>query len=415
MNQYLRITLIFLLALGLRVGWAAFGGLYEPGLISDTSSAQAHEIAVSLSKGQGFQLGGKKTAQCPPVYPSFLAAIYYLVGVNIWFAKLAQALIGALTCLLIYFLAVDLYTLKVGNWAMFICAIFPGFIVNSALLNEATLFQFVTMVLMFYLTRLQEDFSPMRLLLCGLVLGITVLTSSIMVFLPVFLFFWYLAFHSERVMGIAIAMVMGLCMLLVILPWVTRNYLQLDSFVPLSSESGIALYGGNNEKVNQSFYTRGGWLKPEVKMRGLNESEVNLRYWRLTLDYWRDKPFESLAALPFKFFRFWSPWPAGKPLVYQILSLLSFAPVLALFLYYLSSSKAKEHDSLLPIFGLICYLTMLSLIVYGSERFRFPIEPLLIILATKSLIKEKLASTYPTRQKVVKNPDLQRIPVITTE
>ena len=156
---------------------------------------------------------------------------------------------------------------------MLLCAIYPHFVFYPAYLLTETLFQFFLMVFVFLMFKLGEEFSPVRLVLSGLILGVAVLCRPTVVYFPLFLFFWYLIFHHEKVVGIATALVMGLCMILVILPWATRNYLAFDDFIPLTTQSGVTLYGGNNLDIYQNSGARGGWLPPKIKFTGISERD----------------------------------------------------------------------------------------------------------------------------------------------
>ena len=82
--------------------------------------------------------------------------------------------------------------------------------------------------------------------------------------------------------------------------------------------------------------------------------------------------------------RFWRLYPFASQ--YQqwhviLTSLLSYGVVLILATGLLIRNGKKYFLRLLPILGLIVYLTLVHVITIGSIRYRFPLEPFLIIFA----------------------------------
>ena len=103
MNRYLKICLIFILALSLRVGYAAFSGFNKPNFQFNYDAAEYHNIAMHLKKGYGYRLDGELTAKRPPIYPMLLAAIYSLFGEKFWLVKIFQAILSSATCCIVFF------------------------------------------------------------------------------------------------------------------------------------------------------------------------------------------------------------------------------------------------------------------------------------------------------------------------
>ena len=56
-------------------------------------------------------------------------------------------------------------------------------------------------------------------------------------------------------------------------------------------------------------------------------------------------------------------------------------PVLALALWFLARRLARDWRRLSPILIFTAFLTAVHMVVVASIRFRFPIEPFLIVLA----------------------------------
>ncbi len=177
-------------------------------------------------------------------------------------------------------------------------------------------------------------------------------------------------------------------------PWWLHNYYQYGSFVRLNLGDGIVLYSGNNP-LNT---TGGGTVRADgSKDMDLSQFdkyssplEKNRAMKEAAYSFIRENPskFAKLALL--KASRFWRLYPFApeyqNPL-YKILSLLSFTPVLLLtIMFYLQNGRAYLKKTA-PILGMCLYLTMVHMVTIGSVRYRLPLEPFMIIIASYQLIQ----------------------------
>ena len=88
-----------------------------------------------------------------------------------------------------------------------------------------------------------------------------------------------------------------------------------------------------------------------------------------------------------KFFRFWRLTPY-TPLVQQssmaFITTLSLVPII-FFALVTFITKSKMFKQFTPILGLVVYLTMVHMVTVASVRYRYPLEPLLIVIAAPSI------------------------------
>jgi 4-amino-4-deoxy-L-arabinose transferase-like glycosyltransferase len=94
------LLLVFLLALGLRLAYVVSGQRLCAAPTYDGISYDL--LATHLIGGQGYSLGAGQSAFRPPAYSFFLALLYLLVGRNYCAIRIAQALLGAFTPVLLY-------------------------------------------------------------------------------------------------------------------------------------------------------------------------------------------------------------------------------------------------------------------------------------------------------------------------
>jgi len=112
---------VFVIALILRLSYV----LFFPQSEIESDALQYDTIGWNLASGDGFSLElGMPTPVRASVYPFFLSLIYFIIGHSYVVVRLAQAIIGALTCLLIYWLGKEIFDEGVGRVASLIVAFY---------------------------------------------------------------------------------------------------------------------------------------------------------------------------------------------------------------------------------------------------------------------------------------------------
>jgi 4-amino-4-deoxy-L-arabinose transferase-like glycosyltransferase len=343
-------------------------------------------IASSIATHRGFSspfgIQSGPTAWIPPVYPYFLAAVYMLLGLRSNLAAMAilstQALFSALTCIPLYAIAKRAFDEDCAIFAAWGWALFP----YAVLLPE--LFVWETALSAFLLTLLCNlclDLprkSSRNCITVGALWGVAALTNTTLVSLmPVFL----LAPHVRRprqIRGMPIATVV-LASIVVVSPWILRNLHAFGAFVPVRDNFGEELWQGNHEggtgRINFGFGPGDNDAEREVYRRVGEISYVRQR---------RIEAINFICASPTRFlrqafyrFRYW--WFAEGETgpfftCYRLLTLIS---LIGIILAWRSVSRGAAFTILAAIcvYPLVYYLTN----VYA--RYRYPIEPLMMVLA----------------------------------
>ena len=176
-------------------------------------------------------------------------------------------------------------------------------------------------------------------------------------------------------------------------PWWARNYVLLDEFVPFTTSSSFNLYMGNSPN-NPEVGTYGPYLPQNWSVdHGI---DLNLIPGELNRSRaFRDRAKAYIVKDPGAFFHraiiklavFWNIMPNApafqKPL-YHWMGAASFGPILA-FAIVCGIWRRRQFLDLLPFYLTIGYFTALYTITISSIRYRLPIEPLLIVLASGPL------------------------------
>ena len=176
-------------------------------------------------------------------------------------------------------------------------------------------------------------------------------------------------------------------------PWWVHNYAKYGQFVRLNLGFGLTFYSGNNSKnetgggVNNQYYEDMDFSGLPSQFNDPIEYDKALKERAITFIKENPGKFIKLAGL--KFVRFWRIWPFTPQYhswKYVLASLFGYGTVLILFLYFLLTQRKMWFEAkLFPAYSLILYLTAVHMILIGSIRYRFPIEPFLIIFASFSL------------------------------
>jgi hypothetical protein len=150
------------------------------------------------------------------------------------------------------------------------------------------------------------------------------------------------------------------------------------------------LYLGNNRNNTNAGIDWNHDIEPNVvaKFNALPDELTRQRaYNNAALDYIKQNPDAFIRAAAKKFMRFWNIVPnAGefRSGLYAIISIASFGSILVLALIA-AARQWRQWRVLAPLYLIIGYFTFVHVVTIASLRYRFPIEPLLIIMAAEPL------------------------------
>jgi 4-amino-4-deoxy-L-arabinose transferase-like glycosyltransferase len=210
-----------------------------PPLIAD--SQIYHELGKNLSEGTGYQLEGAPMTDFMPAYPLLIAGLYSLFGPEPWVVRIFQVFLFGASTLFLYIVAQRSFGSLVALVAFVSFSLFPAFFIYPATLNAEILVIFL-ISLLFVLTLRDTPHERWTFIrwssLSGLVVGLLALAKPEM-------FLWLpltaLMIICRR-QGFGVAVKSGfwavLAFMLVLSPWIIRNYSVFDKFVPFSTAAG---------------------------------------------------------------------------------------------------------------------------------------------------------------------------------
>lgn len=369
-----------------------------------SDSGGYHTLAKHLVEGRGFTYPNTfrdtdpkqdvvPTARRSPGYPLFLALVYYFCGPNLFYASLVQGVFSLLIIILCYLLGKKITNETVGRWGAGFAAFYPGLVVYSGKILVETLF---TVCLLFTLLQVVNYLSTgnrKNLVLCGVMLGLTSLVKGILFPLPFLLLALCAVMKPLRSWTTPLAIVTVL-MMLVLSPWIIRNYIQFHKFIPAQSSAGLELWWASSWDSMDVYLKRRD--QPDWIINLSPEGAANAAMPH-AIENIKTDPIQYLSVSLYRFIRFWR-LPTG----FQVLSSFSkFAAWTLAMVYYLVlllallDFRTKYRDPFTILFWFtILYLMALhsALIPYVDYRLHLPYVPVLFIFSCRYLFMKKVIS-----------------------
>jgi hypothetical protein len=242
--------------------WYAEADLNQLASFLDASPSLSASFDLTSVKDYDPSLG-IPTSFRAPLYPAFLAIVYFFNGIDFsrfLAARLAQAIfLGAPLAPLTYLVAKKIFPLPLGGvrevvrserparLSAWIVAAYPILLVYPLGLGTENLF-FVLLLASFYvlLSALEKPVT-FNFLLSGFVLALTALTRSVIFPFAIAAFCILVYLHRKRALLAVISFV------LVVSPWIVRNSLLHQKPAGIETSMGYNLYLGYHPQGNGSF------------------------------------------------------------------------------------------------------------------------------------------------------------------
>ncbi|MBI3087440.1 MAG: hypothetical protein HYY91_00915 [Candidatus Omnitrophica bacterium] len=216
----------------------------------------------------------------------------------------------------------------------------------------------------------------------GVALGLATLTRPVTLLFPGVLAVWaWCAPRGERRDWAKAMAVVCAAMALTILPWTIRNARVHGRLVLVTSGAGQAFWVGNNLLARGGYVPRPQLFDPQTFDPGFTMTEAE-RFQKMAQQgfaFWREHPEKLPKLFLRKFLMLWNVYDVRYNLAYGLL-----LPWAALGLYAARRPAAPQIGRLLV--GLLLYVSLISVIVIGSTRYRYPFEPYVILFAAAGLV-----------------------------
>ena len=346
----------------------------------------------------GEEIFAGKIIQTPLHMPGYgiWMFLFNFITQNNYGVIIGDIVVSCLTVYVIYLLSYEIFKKKeISIISALIFALYPFSIFYSISALSETLFVFLLLlsILMFY----RNDFFYGSLLI---ILSIYIKpTPDIFAPFLILIFSLVIKKYSFKKSIFHLCIYYTLYILL-LSPWWFHNWKKYDGFVRINLSGGYHLYSGNNIK-NKTGGGIGGidvdhnWSDEDIKYRGI---EFHNKFKKEAYNFIKENPKEFVNLTMIKFLRFWRIYPYTneyKGTIYKLISTLSYGIILILSILFIFNSK-KFLRIISPLLTIIFFTTAIHCITIASIRYRYPIEPILIIFASYTIYK------YLKKTKIVR-------------
>jgi 4-amino-4-deoxy-L-arabinose transferase-like glycosyltransferase len=372
-------------------------------LVGDASNY--HSLAVNLLRQHCFCLHPPvPTVDRAPLWPSIIASIYAIFGINTYIVRVFLCMLDAGTCVFISLFAKDMFGRRIGMMTGLVAAVYPQLYLYVDWLYSETLYIFLLFAFCYALLRLQRTSRQKWMLWSGVLLGLLALArpNGLLVLGPFIL--WVVILGWKKILSwkavARSALIVTLLTLAFVAPWTIRNYVVSHAFIPVATGEGTVLIGAFNNEVVSNPLVYGKWVNPNTANLALGQRYHTADWQGPRVQLAREAAFEHAAQgwiqshisnLPFlfsyHFLRMWSAipdevyFPGGRwSQFFQ--SMANVFPVLIypLFAFGLLVTW-KRWRELLFLYFMIVLVAVQCIVFYGSARLSSPFQPMLLILA----------------------------------
>lgn len=366
-------AVLFVVALVVRVVYVAQGYPVPP---QDTRDYD--DIAMNLLQGNGFVatqnwFGYEVRSWRAPFYPAFLSAVYAVAGYSHEAVRWVQCFVGALTVVVVYGIGRRLDAKSACIAGGLACVYGPLVAVSHEVMTE-TWFTFWTVFSIWGLIENERgqrsDSSGRRwLVLAGVSVGMAALTRPVgLLVLPAYAL--YQLGRDRRAILVRAGMVGGVA-LLVTLPWMIRNYDVHGEWAIFSTHGGFILLRSNWETPD--WRRPDGWQISKAAFDQIPSEVERDRVWfRQGVSVIVGNPLMYMRWSAERFVRTW----------YFFRPSYNFWFALILPFFFAGLVRYGRLDGFrLPAALIITSVLVFTFILYGSTRFRLPLEPFFILFA----------------------------------
>lgn len=353
-----------------------------------------HQLATSLSNGNGFTINGVRIFNQSVGYPAFLSVLYSIFGSSITVALVANCLLGGisagLVCVLVYVVfgnSNNTSRLSVNSIALFAGAIaifYPdSWLYCPLVASENLLIPLLLGLVILNSFKFGDEKESLRVAILGgvgtgVIAALALSVKANLIFFCMFLAIqWMIARQRWVIRGICAAVV-GIVLLI---PWTIANYRASDGhIIPFASVSGTVLLDGTNPsavgKPTNLYH-----LECE-KYGNYNEIELNQLRFKKAVSYIKSDPAWYFKLVLRKIAYGLSPvrdfvyehegkYRLFNPIVSRWYPTAFNAFLIAgIILGFIAGRKQKRL--ILSSTSLVCGAILLQAIFCAYSRYRFP-------------------------------------------
>jgi 4-amino-4-deoxy-L-arabinose transferase-like glycosyltransferase len=331
----------------------------------------------------------------PPGYPVFLAGIYMLFGQSILPVRIVESLLGALLAVVIAMIGKRMGGEVVGILAGLLWSFYPlGVFIVGLVYPTNLLTMLLACGLLCFLPYSDQELSPKRVFLAGILWGLGTLTIPVVIATIGAVSIWMMCCNRVKRVQLVSLLILGSA--LTVVPWIIRDFYVYDRLVLVEPRVVEQLPSIDRTQKNVQ----------EKKVDAIFEHPhvFAMRYAREFLHFWQLYPDRLIMDWPtlreelhVADHRIVKETIFTKNNLVMLVNLLSTGP---LFLFAIAGTIAmwleparRRYLSLL--WAIILSFAGVYSLFYAKTRYRIPIEPYITILSAYGLRETwRLAATH---------------------
>jgi len=347
-----------------------------------------------------------------PLYPYFLGILQLTFGHNLWAIRIVQALLGSVSCVLVFLACGKLFSRAAAITAGLLLAFYAPAIFFDGVIDKSVLDIFLLSLLVWLLLRAASLPYWRQWLAAGALLGLLGLSRENALVLALVVPLWIALYFSAQSLQIRAAwigaFVVGL--LLVLVPVGLRNLAVGGEFTLTTSQLGANFFIGNNPGADGTYGSVHNIIG-EPHLEGADASRLAERetgrkmtpgeasdFWlKKSWTYIRSEPLQWGRLLAKKWLMVWnarevedsddfyiySQWSALLGALAWITHFGVLAPLAAVGLW----ASRRRWRTLWLLYAMIASLALSVAVFYVFGRYRFPLVPLLALFAGAGIVE----------------------------
>lgn len=389
-------------------------------------------ISKNLIAGKGYIISEYENPILwrPPVYIYFLSFIYFVFGYSHVYLTLFQIVLSSFTTLLIFLLMSEVFNKKTGILSALIWPLYP--FINYYLIRELPLilFTFFLITMLYFWIIFHTKYNLVNSFFIGILQGILILTKLSFKAFPIFFclyvvcrgyqlfsiqfqnntekyyekkykFFHFFNFLSllkntnflKKMISNLSIFIFGL--MIVLSPWLIRNYQIVDKFPVTGVGGGFTLWFGNHLKYDGLDYDQLP-LEKEKEIKQLasdiigNGSVVDYendrKLYLKAIDNFKEHPIKSLGLIIKKSFRLWFSVYTKNMIQFQWVVII-FQLIIILPSIYGIILSFRRHIQILPLVLPVLYFQLVFSLFTATVRYCIPVMPIIIAFSVYGIIE----------------------------
>ncbi len=390
-------------------------------------SYQYDVMALNILQGHGFSQKEsapfEPTICRTPIYPFFLASVFGVFGHSYIAVFVIQAILSTLTALLVYLIVIKIPVAnrrEVASLSYFLAIFCPFLWFSARMLYTEVLITFLVSLSILLICLAIEKGKYRLYFTAGVIAGVTILTRPALAFFPLSLVLLQIlvGWKKEKLLHLSKKISIYLVAVMIIWsPWIIRNYLIFNKFLPLSIGSGFFLYLGTGSPSRYEDFS--GVSRTEYISYLYKEGEEILAmdedYRRKAIERIKQKPLAyikySIQRVPILWFSSFSHYFNIEDSMAQLKSQIKekvsqgqyFSKELGILFFKLSLSLINIFYILTGILGIVLllkywrnyyyllfvpfYFTFIHMFMgQANARYALPAWPILIIFSSYGLL-----------------------------